>query len=205
MISATIHKGRNLLYKSKDWVEGFAYKPGALWALFWISFAESSFFPIPPDVLLIAIAAMNPKKAFHAAAVCALGSVLGGVAGYGIGYALMEGVGSRIVNFYNAQAAWDTIVNAYRSEIGIWFLAGAAFTPIPYKVATIAAGATQMDLPMFVLVSALGRAGRFFLVASLFYFMGARIKEWIDRYLEWLTVAFLILFVAGFAAIKLLA
>lgn len=202
MVTAALRSSRELLYKSKSWVEGYAYKPSALWALFLISLVESSVFPIPPDVLLIAIAALNPKKSLSAAFVCTVGSVLGGVIGYGIGFAFMETLGQKIVEFYHAEAAWQTVVTAYQGELGLWFLAGAAFTPIPYKVATIAAGATHMELFPFVMISIFGRGARFFLVAGMFYFFGAKIKTWIDKYLEWLTVAFLILFVLGFVAIK---
>ncbi len=186
----------------KVWMESFAEKPGAMYALFIIAFAESSFFPIPPDVLLIAIAVSSPKKAFAAALWCTLGSVFGGLFGYFIGYSLMGAVGNSIVDFYNAQEVWAKVVETYQSEVGYWFLAGAAFTPIPYKISTIAAGATQMELLPFILISSIGRAGRFFLVGGLIYFTGPKIKVYIDKYFDKLSIAFVILLIAGFVLVK---
>jgi len=195
---------KSILHSSKVWMESFAEKPSALISIFLLSFAESSFFPIPPDVLLIAIAIARPKISFKAALWCSVGSILGGVAGYGIGYGLMETVGYPIVDFYNAQDVWQKVVDTYNGEIGLWFLAGAAFTPIPYKISTIAAGATQMDFVPFVLISAIGRSARFFLVAGVLYFVGPKAKEYIDKYFDKLSIAFLILLVLGFVAIKYL-
>lgn len=193
-----------ILRKMKEWMESFAAKPYALLALFLIAVAESSFFPIPPDVLLIAIAISIPKKSFKAAMWCSLGSVIGGVLGYGIGFGLMESVGMKIIDFYNAHEVWAKVVDMYQGEVGMWFLAGAAFSPIPYKVATIAAGATLMPLLPFILISAIGRSARFFLVAGLIYFIGPKVKEYIDKYFDKLSLAFLALLVLGFVAIKYL-
>ncbi len=193
-----------ILRKMKEWMESFAAKPYALLALFIIAVAESSFFPIPPDVLLIAIAISIPKKSFHAALWCSVGSIIGGILGYGIGFGLMESVGMKIIDFYNAQEVWAKVVEMYQGEVGMWFLAGAAFSPIPYKVATIAAGATLMPLLPFILISAIGRSARFFLVAGLIYFIGPKVKEYIDKYFDKLSLAFLVLLVLGFAAIKYL-
>ncbi len=187
----------------KDWMEEFAQKPHAMWWLFILSFAESSFFPIPPDVLLIAIAISNPKKAFQAALWCTAGSVLGGVFGYGIGYFFMDIIGNPIVAFYGKEDAMASFLVLYQ-EWGIMFLAGAAFSPIPYKIATIVSGAAEMSLWTFISVSSLGRAGRFFLVAGLIYVSGPKIKENIDKYFDKLSIAFLILLIGGFVAIKFL-
>lgn len=184
------------------WVESFSTKPGAMWALFIIAFMESSFFPVPPDVLLIALAVAMPKKSMRFAAVCAAGSVLGGMFGYFIGYELMDIVGRPIINFYNAQEYWLKVEEAYRGPVGVWFLVAAAFTPIPYKVATIAAGATLMPFLPFVIASAVGRAARFFLVAGLIYRFGPSIKIFIDKYFDKLSIAFVILLVVGFIAVK---
>jgi len=198
MIKAT----QNLLRKSKEWMESFALKPYAFQALFIISFIEASFFPLPPDILLLAIAISSPKLGFRAAFWCSVGSVLGGIGGYYIGWGLMETIGNRIVDLYNAQEAWIKIVEAYNSDMGIWFLALASFTPIPYKVATIAAGAVQMDFFSFVGVSAIGRAARFFLVGGLIYYIGPSIKIYIDKYFDKLSIIFAILLIGGFVAIK---
>lgn len=192
----------NWMSKAKNWMESFSDKPYALVALFILSFAESSFFPIPPDVLLIAIAVSAPKKALKSALWCSLGSVLGGVFGYFIGYALMESVGYSIVDFYNAHETWDKVVKMYQGEVGMWFLAGAAFTPIPYKISTIAAGATHMNLLVFIIISSIGRSARFFLVGGLFYIFGAPIKTFIDKYFDKLSIAFLLLLIGGFLVLK---
>lgn len=193
---------KSLLLRSKEWMESFANKPGALIAIFIIAFVESSFFPIPPDVLLIAIAIAQPKVSFKAALWCSIGSVLGGVFGYGIGYFLMESIGNAIVDFYNAHEVWQKVVDTYNGEVGMWFLAGAAFSPIPYKISTIAAGATHMDLVPFILISSIGRSARFFLVAGIIYFVGPTAKQFIDKYFDKLSIAFVILLILGFVAIK---
>lgn len=192
------------LRSAKEWTESFATKPYSLLALFLIAFAESSFFPIPPDVLLIAIGIAAPKRSIKAALWCSLGSVAGGIAGYFIGLFLMESVGIKIVRFYGAQEAWNHVVNTYRGEAGMWFLAGAAFSPIPYKVATIAAGATQMPLTPFIIISSLGRSARFLLVGWLIYFFGPTVKRYIDKYFDRLSVVFIILLVGGFILVKYL-
>jgi membrane protein YqaA with SNARE-associated domain len=184
------------------WVESFSTKPGALWALFIIAFMESSFFPVPPDVLLIALAVAMPVRSMRFAAICAAGSVLGGMFGYFIGYELMDLIGRPIIDFYNANEYWVKIEEAYRGPVGVWFLVAAAFTPIPYKVATIAAGATLMPFIPFVIASAVGRTARFFLVAGLIWKFGPSIKTFIDRYFDKLSIAFVILLVLGFVAVK---
>jgi membrane protein YqaA with SNARE-associated domain len=187
----------------KDWIESFAEKPSAMWVLFILAFAESSFFPIPPDVLLIAIAVSAPSKALKAALYCSLGSVLGGVLGYYIGFGLMEQVGNPLVELYNYQDKWAAFMDSY-NEYGPWFLAAASFTPIPYKISTIASGAAQMDLFVFIVVSSVGRAARFFLVGGLIKMFGAKMKEMIDKYFDVLSIAFIILLVGGFVAVKYL-
>jgi membrane protein YqaA with SNARE-associated domain len=185
----------------KSWVEGFSERPGADWALFGIAFAESSFFPIPPDVLLIALAVSLPKKAFRFALVCSLGSVIGGMFGYLIGLEFYELIGRPIVEFYGIQAQYDAVRQLYASN-AFAAIALAGFTIIPYKVFTIAAGAFEVPFHILVAASALSRTARFFLVASLFYFFGPPIKTWIDRYFEALAVAFVVLLVFGFVLIR---
>ena len=187
----------------KEKTESFADKPYAMAALFFLAFAESSFFPIPPDVLLIAIAVSASHKALKAALWCSLGSILGGILGYYIGYGLMETVGQPIVEFYNGQEKWEFFVESYK-QWGVWFLAIASFTPIPYKISTIASGAVQLDFFSFVTVSALGRAARFFLVGGLMYKFGPTFKLYIDKYFDKLSIAFIILLVGGFVAMKFL-
>jgi membrane protein YqaA with SNARE-associated domain len=185
-----------------DWTMRWADTPQSMLALFLIAFAESSVFPIPPDVLLIAIVASAPRRWFAAAALCMFGSVMGAVLGYYIGDALMLTVGRRIIDFYQAQHYWDRIVELYRGTWGIWFLAAAAFTPIPYKVATIAAGATSMPFVPFILVSFLGRGARFFLVAAILRIFGAKVRALIEKHFDTAALLFLVLLLGGFLIVK---
>jgi len=195
---------RRWLRSLYDWTIHWADTRQSLAALFAIAVAESSFFPIPPDVLLIAIVGSNPRKWLKAALLCSVGSIVGAVIGYSIGWGFMATVGQRIVDFYHARHAWDRVVTLYNGEWGLWFLAGAAFTPIPYKVATIAAGATGMPLAPFVVISLFGRAGRFFLVAGALRLFGPRIRSTLERNFDLAALVFFLLLVGGFLVIKLL-
>ncbi len=185
-----------------DWTMRWADSPQSMLALFLIAVAESSVFPIPPDVLLIAMVAANPHHWFRAAAVCTTGSIVGAVIGYYIGNAFMITIGQPIVDFYQAQSAWDTVVDLYRGTWGIWFLAAAAFTPIPYKVATIAAGATGMPFWPFIFVSFLGRGARFFSVSAILRIFGARVRAMIDRHFDLAAFLFLVLLLGGFLVLR---
>ncbi len=186
----------------KEWVEHFATKPYALHALFWIAFIEASFFPIPPDVLLIALAVATPRKAFKFAFICTVGSVTGAYLGYLIGYGFFEVIGKPILSFYGAIDKFESVLQTYRQH-GFLALFIAGFTPIPYKVFTIAAGFNQtIDLFTLTLGSLVGRASRFFLVGGLMFFFGARIKIFIDKYFDKLSLAFVILFILGVVTIK---
>ncbi|MFN6963861.1 MAG: YqaA family protein [Pyrinomonadaceae bacterium] len=190
------------LHRLKAWVEGYAEKPHAQWALFVIAFMESSFFPIPPDVLLVAMAVMIPRQAFRYALICSAGSVLGGIFGYYIGWAAFEAIGKPIIDFYGAQGHYARVQELY-NEHAFWAIMAAGFTPIPYKVFTIAAGAFEVSLTTLIVASVISRSARFFLVAALFFFFGAPIKRFIDKYFEILTVAFLVILVGGFVVIRL--
>ena len=203
LISA-INWPRRALRRLYDWTMHWAETPQGLIALFLIAFAESSFFPIPPDVLLIAIVAAAPARWLRAAGLATLGSVTGALLGYAIGYGFMATAGQPIVNFYHAQHHWERVVELYNGTWGVWFLAGAAFTPIPYKVATIAAGATHMPFVPFVLVSALGRGARFFLVATILRVFGAPVRRTLEKHFDLAALVFLALLVGGFLVLKLL-
>ena len=168
-----------LLRKTYDWVLHWAETPYAVPALFLLSFAESSLFPIPPDVLLLVMAVATPRQSFFFAAVCSVSSVLGGMFGYFIGYSFMDLIGNKIVEFYQFQDRWQSIKILY-NEHGGWAVAAAGFTPLPYKVFTLAAGAFKIDFLVFVFASLISRSARFFLVAGLIYFFGAPIKKLID-------------------------
>ncbi|MCU0256343.1 MAG: DedA family protein [Vicinamibacterales bacterium] len=199
---AVINAPRRWLRGLYDWTMHWAETPQSLVALFLIAFVESSFFPIPPDVLLIAIVAAAPRVWLRAAALCTAGSVAGALLGYAIGYGLMATVGQGIVDFYSAQKYWDRVVELYNGPWGVWFLAGAAFTPIPYKVATIAAGATHMAVVPFVLVSVIGRGARFFLVAAILRLFGPPVRRTLEKHFDLAALLFMILLVGGFLVLR---
>lgn len=189
------------LRKTYDWVLHWSTTRYALPALALLSFAESSFFPIPPDVLLIAMVVAVPMKAFRYAAVCSVASVLGGMFGYLLGWQFMELVGTPIVEFYHLQAQWDKIGGWYE-KYNAWAVGAAGFTPLPYKVFTLAAGAFQINFPVFVLASLVSRSARFFIVAGLIWKYGAPIKIFIEKYFNILSIVFIILLFAGFVLVK---
>ncbi len=189
--------------RAKEWVEGYAEKPHAAWALFIIAFTESSFFPIPPDVLLIALALGRPSRALWFASIATIGSVLGGIGGYYIGLGLFEQLGRPILEWYSAMEKFDTVGQLYRENL-VLALGTAGFTPIPYKVFTIAAGAFSIPLIPFVVISAVSRGLRFFLVAALIFYFGPPIKRFIDRYFNLLTILFVVLLVGGFVVVRFL-
>jgi membrane protein YqaA with SNARE-associated domain len=192
-----------MLRRLYDWVLHWAATPYGIWALFLLSFAESSFFPIPPDVLLIALCVAMPGRSFKYALVCAVGSIFGGCLGYLIGWQFMASIGIRIVDFYGLTekvAYIETLYNTYNA----WAVGIAGFTPIPYKVFTIAAGMFKIDFTVFVLASAASRSARFFLVGGLIYLFGPRIQRFIDRYFDLLAVTFTVLLVGSFVLIKYL-
>ena len=195
---------RNPIRITYNWVLGWADRPGGPWALAVISFAESSFFPIPPDILLIPLCLSAPKRAFRYASLCTAASVSGGMFGYAIGLLFFETVGQQIVNFYNLNGFFETVRGFYAEyTAGAVIIAG--FTPIPYKVFTILAGVVQVNFPLFVVASIIGRGGRFFLVAALLRLFGDPMKDFIDRYFNWLTVALAGIFVAGFTVLNFLS
>ncbi|HBH61162.1 MAG TPA: cytochrome B [Nitrospiraceae bacterium] len=187
--------------KLYDWVLHWAETPYGIPALFLLAFAESSFFPVPPDVLLIALAISMPRKSFKYALICTVGSVLGGILGYGIGHYGYEAVGKPIVDFYHGQGIMDTIKLQYDRHGFIGILI-AAVTPIPYKVFTIASGVFEFDFWLFIIGSIIGRSTRFFLVAGLIWKFGPSIKEFIDKYFNLLCWVFMILLIGGFILIK---
>lgn len=192
-----------MLKRMYDWVTGWAKSPYGGWAIFILAFCESSFFPIPPDVLLIALSLGLPKKALKYALICSVGSVLGGMFGYFLGWQFMAVVGERIIAFYHFADQFARVEALYR-EYGAWITFIAGFTLLPYKLFTIAAGAFDISFPVFVVASAISRSARFFLVAGLFYAFGATIKPYIDKYFNLLVIIFTILLIGGFILIKYL-
>jgi membrane protein YqaA with SNARE-associated domain len=198
---------RGIIRRLYDWVLHWAETPYGTPALFAISFAESSVFPIPPDVLQIALSVSRPRRSFYYAAVSAVASVLGGVFGWFIGFALWSAVGE----YFHACVPGVTHQNmAYVGEMyrqnAFWSIFAAAFTPIPFKVFTLAAGVFHeyVSLSTLIIASAFGRSARFFLVASAVYFFGPKVRRFLETRLELLTIVLFVLVVFGFAAIKYL-
>jgi membrane protein YqaA with SNARE-associated domain len=184
-----------------DWVLHWALTPHGVAALFLLALAESSFFPVPPDVLLIALVLGSTHRWLLFAGICTAGSVIGGILGYGIGMFLMDTLGQQVIDFYHAQAYYEKVTQWYK-EYDFWIVFVAAFTPIPYKVFTIASGAFDMNLVGFIAVSTIGRGARFFLVAGLLRWLGEPMRKFIDKYFDWLALAFVILLIGGFALIR---
>lgn len=186
-----------------DWMMRSAGDRRAPQALFWVSFIESSVFPIPPDVMLIPMVLAERAKAWWFATIATIGSVLGGVAGYAIGYFLFAYIGEPILKLYGYGGKFQETAQLFK-DWGVWILIAKGWTPFPYKVLTIAAGAFNMALVPFILASIVARAMRFFLVAGLLYFFGAPIRDFIEKRLTLVTTVFVVLLVGGFVAIKYL-
>ncbi len=189
--------------KLYDWTLSWAETKYGTLALFVLAFAEASFFPVPPDILLIALCVSLNKKSFKYALICTLGSVLGGLFGYFIGYSLYDIIGVYIIQTLNYQQYFDLVGQMYASNAFVAIFA-AGLTPIPYKVFTIAAGFWRIDLVTLMLASILSRGLRFFLLAGLIYLFGKKIKTFIDKYFNLLLTIGLIVLVGGFFLISFL-
>tara|TARA_Y100000310_G_scaffold68197_1_gene63491 strand:+ start:2891 stop:3514 length:624 start_codon:yes stop_codon:yes gene_type:complete len=192
-----------LLRRLYEWVISWADKKHSTLALFFLALAESSFFPIPPDVLQVALSVAKPRKSFWFALISTLGSVLGGILGYAIGFFLFDSIGSKIIEVLGYEAQFQSVGGLYKSFAFLAILAS-AFTPIPYKVFTIAAGFWNVGLLNLIIASIIGRGARFFLVGGLIYFFGPKIKDFIDKYFNLLTIVFLVLLIGGFVVVKLI-
>ncbi|MDP2941231.1 MAG: YqaA family protein [Candidatus Omnitrophota bacterium] len=186
-----------------NWTTHWAKTAQAPYALFGIAFIESSFFPIPPDVLLIAMVVAERKKWLRHAAICTAGSVTGALFGYFIGWGLYETAGKAIISAYHLQPVMELVGRKY-AENAFLTVFTAAFTPIPYKVITIAAGLFRISLVTLVAASLIGRAGRFFLVAAALRLFGKRIEDSIEKYFDLFSIIFLLLLAGGFLALKYL-
>ncbi len=193
-----------------DWVLSWAESPYGGVALFVLAFAESSFFPIPPDALLIALVLGSRKKAFKYATIATVASISGALFGYAIGHFAwwtISGEFTTIANFFFSHIPGFTHeafykIQAMYARYDFWIIFTAGFTPLPYKVFTISSGAFSINLPMFILASIISRGGRFFLVSFLIWKFGVQIKSFIDKYFNWLAIGFTVLLVGGFFVIK---
>jgi membrane protein YqaA with SNARE-associated domain len=189
--------------RAYDWMMRMASHEKAGPALFAISFLESSVFPIPPDVMLIPMVLARRERAWLYAAICTVGSVLGGIAGYAIGYFLYETLGRWVIATYGLADQFEAYRDAY-NQWGLWIILIKGATPIPYKIVTIASGAAAFNFWVFLGASLATRGVRFFLVAALLYWFGAPIREFIERRLTLVTTGFVVLLVGGFVAVKYL-
>ncbi len=186
-----------------DWTMQAAAHKNAVPSLFTVSFIESSFFPIPPDVMLIPMVLAERAKAWFFALVATVGSVLGGVFGYLIGFFLFDAVGKPMLAFYGYADKFEKFAAQY-NEYGAWIVFFFGVTPFPYKVITIASGATALNIAVFMLASVLSRGLRFFIVAALLYWFGPPIRDFIEKRLGLVFTVFVVLLFGGFIAIKYL-
>ncbi len=192
-----------MLRRLYDWTMGFAGHPRALWVLAIVSFAESSVFPIPPDVLMIPMILARPSRAWVIAGVCLVSSVLGGLLGYAIGYFAFEEIGRPI---FEALGKVERIeeFNQRFNDFGFWPVLIAGLTPFPYKVITIMSGWTALPLGTFIIASIIARGLRFFIVAALLWKFGEPIKAFIERQLPLMFILFCALLVGGFYVLRFL-
>ena len=188
------------LYRS---VLALSASPHAPYWLAAISFAESSFFPIPPDPLLLLMGLARPDRALRYALICTISSVSGGILGYYIGYALYEQIAAPIIQLYHYEAAAERF-RAMFNEYGLWIILIKGLTPIPYKIVTIMSGAAHFNMPVFILASFVTRGARFFLIALLLRRYGAPIRDFIERRLTLVTSVAAAGIVGGFVALKFL-
>jgi membrane protein YqaA with SNARE-associated domain len=184
-----------------DWTLHWSKTKKSSYALFGIAFIESSFFPVPPDILLIPLVVADSKNWWKKALICTAGSVCGALLGYAVGKIFYDTIGVAVVNFYNLQHAVAIVGEKYANNAFLSIFIG-AFTPIPYKAMTITAGIFDISLPVLVIASIFGRGGRFFIVSAALKFFGAKIQDTIEKYFNILSIIFLVLFVVGFWVLK---
>lgn len=173
----------------------------AVWWMSAVSFAESSFFPLPPDVMLVPMCLSQPKKLWFYTNVCAIASLIGGLFGYAVGFYLFESVGRLIIDFYNAQDSFQRFQDMF-AEFGPWFLILKGVTPIPYKLLTITAGFAHLDLTVFILCSIVARFSRFYMIAILLHFYGPQVQQIIERRLMLVTTILVVIVIGGLLSFK---
>lgn len=204
MTATIIPKRPNIIRRLYAWTISWADHKAGTYALFWIAFAESSFFPIPPDVLLIALCFGARQKWLKFALVCTAGSVLGGIAGWGIGWGLRDIVALPLLSLFDHSGHTREKIEVWYTAYGFLGILIAAITPIPYKVFTVFSGMMNYSLPLLIVASILGRGFRFFFVAWLIKLFGDRIRPFIEKHLEWCFVIGTALLIGGFVIIKYL-
>lgn len=196
-------KGKMMLRRLYDWTISLAATPYALWALAIVAFAESSFFPIPPEVLLIPLIIATPHRAFLIAGICTVASVLGGAFGYYIGAELFDSVARPILDFYHKADKFEAFAERYNDN-GHWAVLMGGLSPFPYKVITITSGATGLNFGAFMLWSLIARGVRYFIIAALLWKFGAPIRDFIEKRLGLMFLLFLVVLFGGFYAVKFL-
>ncbi|MEQ6247883.1 YqaA family protein [Sulfitobacter sp. HNIBRBA3233] len=192
-----------MIQRLYDWTLGLADHPRALWVLALVAFVESSFFPIPPDVIMIPMILARPNRAFVIAATALFASVIGGLFGYAIGAFAFETLGAPILQSLGKADAMAEFATRF-NDMGFWAVLTAGVTPFPYKVITIMSGWTAMPLGTFIATSILARGIRFFLVAALLYKYGAPVRDFIERRLPLMFILAVLLLLGGFYAVKFL-
>lgn len=192
-----------MLRKLYDWTLKLAARPNALGALGIVSFTESSFFPVPPDVLLIPMVLARRERAWLIAGVCTIASVLGGLLGYAIGFYLFETVGRWVIDLYGLQHKAEQFQSFY-DHYGLLVILIKGLTPIPFKIVTITSGAMHFNLPLFVGACIVTRGARFFLVAALLKFFGEPIRNFVEKRLTLVFTLFLVALIGGFVALRYL-
>lgn len=200
----TPSKKAGVIRRLYNWTVSWADHKAGTHALFWIAFAESSFFPIPPDILLMALCFGGREKAFKYALVCTAGSVLGGVAGWCIGWGLRDTVAMPLLAFFDSSGGTREFIEIQYAKYGFWGILIAAITPIPYKVFTVFSGIMQYNLPLLIAASILGRGFRFFVVAGIIRAFGPKVRPFIEKHLEWCFIIGTIMLIGGFVALKFL-
>jgi membrane protein YqaA with SNARE-associated domain len=189
-----------MLRRLYDKTVALASKPHAMWALGGVSFTESSFFPIPPDALLIPMVLARPDRGWTIALVCTVASVLGGMLGYAIGYFLYETLGQWLINLYGMQAAGQEFRDGF-AKWGLWIILIKGLTPIPYKLVTIVSGAAAFDIWVFIGASILTRGVRFYVEVGLLKIFGPSIRRFVEKYLTLVATGLLVFVVAGFVVV----
>ena len=202
-VPKTVPPKKNIVRRLYDWVLSWAETRFGTPALFVLAFVESSFFPVPPDVLQIALSAGKPTRSFWYATVSLIGSVLGAFLGFLIGYAFWAATKDFFFSYLFSEKTFNVVTGKY-GDNALMAIFTAALTPIPYKVFTIAAGVCHETVSLWTLLiaSVIGRGARFYAVASIMYLFGPTVKVWIDRYFNLLTIVFTVLLLGGFVAIK---
>ncbi len=198
MTTETMTENKSKLYQ---WLMHQANSPSARWILAAVAFAESSFFPLPPDFMLIPMVIANRTKAFILAAICSISSVLGGILGYAIGFFFMSTLGQWVIDTYGLEQAFTSFQNTFQTY-GFWIIALKGLTPIPYKLVTIASGASQLNLAMFILASLISRTVRFMMLASIFWYFGEDAKKLFEKHFKLFTIISILTIGVGFFILK---